>query len=810
MLLNHLKIARRNLLRNKLTAGINMLGLGIGIAACLVIWQYVQFERSYDAFFPTAERVYRVNLAWGNADLQERYATAPPPLAEVILKDIPEAEAVTRAYTWSDFTMRPDHDYTKIFRETNVYAVSEDFFKVFPYRLIEGDAATALQQPQSVVMPRSTAVRYFGEAAVANGNIVGRRIMGGKDAGTPWTITGVMPDLPENTHFQFTFLISSNSYPDDLHRNPSWTWPIMHTYVLFREKPTPEKLYNIQEKFNKIAKDYGIPQIKGEIQYFHFPLQALTDIHLTSHYLSEMAPNGNLTYVNTLTIIALFILILAGVNYINLATAHATARAKEVGVKKVMGAGKRQLVAQFLTESLLLASLATLFGFAIMKTFYFLTAQFLIDFPGQNLWSAAQIALITSGIALSVGLLAGIYPSLYIARFQPLTPIKNNLGIGVPKGNLRNALVVFQFVISIGLIATTMIVNLQVGYFQHKNLGFNKENIFIIQNDREIEEQREAFKQALKANPQVLQASFSSGIPGLQTYQVRDFRLENTMKGQGVNWYQIDEDYLPTMDMQLLAGRNFSSKIASDTFGVILNEAAIAALGIHGDPLGQTVIKNQGAEDEQKLQIIGVVKDFNFESLHHEIKPLAMQFLEGFIFKDYVSIRLAPGNLQQSVAFIEKTWSGFEPQVPITYSFLDENLDQLFKSELQLSKVLNIFTGLALFIACLGLYGLVLFVIERRRKEISIRKIIGASAADIILLLNKNFLRLTFFAFIIATPIAWYAVSRWLENFAYRIDIQWWMFAIAGIIALGIALLTVSFQAIRVAIANPVNALKNE
>lgn len=340
MLYNYFKIAWRGLLKNKITAGINILGLGIGIAACLVIWQYVLFERSYDTFFPGTERVYRINLAWGNAEKQERYATTPPPLAETILQEIPEAEAVARVYNWSDFTMRPDHDYNKIFRETNVYAVNEDFFKVFPYRLLEGNLATALNDPVSVVMPKSTAIRYFGEEAVAAGNIVGRKILGGKDAGTPWKVTAIMEDLPENTHFKFEFLISSNSYPNDLHQNQIWTWPIMHTYVRFREKLTTEQLNKVQQKLNKIAEGPAIPEMQEDVGYFRFPMQALIDIHLTSDYLREMAPNGNLTYVNTLTIIALFIMLLAGINYINLFTAHSTIRAKEVGVKKLVELNK--------------------------------------------------------------------------------------------------------------------------------------------------------------------------------------------------------------------------------------------------------------------------------------------------------------------------------------------------------------------------------------------------------------------------------------------------------------------------------------
>lgn len=810
MLQNYLKIAWRNLLKNKITAGINILGLGIGVAACLVIWQYIQFERSYDTFFPNVERIYRVNLAWGNAEQQERYATAPPPLAETILKDIPEVEAVARVYNWSDFTMRPDDDYDKVFRETNVFAANKDFFKVFPYQIIEGDAATALANPVSVVMPKSTAIRYFGEEAVASGNIVGRKILGGKDAGTSWTVTALIEDVPQNTHFQFDFLISSSSYPDDLHRNQVWTWPIMHTYILFQEELTKQGRYEAQQKLNQIAENYSIPQMEEETQYFQFPLQALTDIHLTSNYMREMAPNGNVVYVNTLAIVALFIMLLACINYVNLFTAQSVTRAREIGVKKVIGAQKKQLVFQFLTESMLLCGIATLLGVTLMKGFYWSTENLFTTLSLHNVWTNQQVFAIGIGVMLIVGLLAGIYPALYMTRFRAIHVLKDSLPTGLQSGNLRNALVVFQFIISIGLIAATIVVNLQVEYFQNKRLGFDKENVLIIQNDREIEEQRDAFKEALSANPKVKHTSFSSGIPGLQSYQVRDFRTEEATAGQGFNWFQIDEDYLETMAVELSAGRKFSSAIASDTFGIIFNEAAIQALGISGDPLGQFVIKNAGAPDAQKLQIIGVTEDFNYESLHHEVKPLAMQFLEGFVFKDYISVRLASDKLSQSVDFIQQTWSAFEPQVPMVYSFLDENLDKLFKSEQQLSKVLSVFTGLALFIACLGLYGLVLFMLERRKKEISIRKIVGASTKDILLLLNKNFLRLTIIAFVVATPIAWYAMSRWLEAFAYRIEVQWWIFAVAGAVAIFVAMLTVSIESMRMVTKNPANHLRAE
>lgn len=814
MLLNYLKIAQRNLLRNKLSTGINIFGLSIGIAACLVIWQYVQWERSYDAFFPHSQQIYRLNTHWGNGELEERFATTPPPLAEAIRQSIPEVEAVSRLYYWSDFTMRPDHDFEQIFRETKVYAADADFFKVLSCKFLAGDPSTALQKPSSVVLPRKVAIRYFGKTAVEKNRVVGRYLRGGKDAGTPWRVTALIEDLPANTHLQFEFLVSSNSYPDDLHRNQIWTWPIMHTYMRLQEGAS---LAAVNRKLEQLVQTQAMPQLlkannttETDNLFFRFPFQALTDIHLHSDYLQEMAPNGHATYVNTLYIISLFILLLACVNYINLFTARATLRAKEVGVKKAIGARSTQLLSQFLSESMVLCGIATLLGFGLMYVFQQGAENLLGQGSLPLVWTSAQMSGMGLGLTLVLGLLAGIYPALYMTRFRPLQVLKDNLGSGLQGSGLRNALVVFQFVVSIALITATLVVNEQIQLFKNQRLGFDKENVLLIQNDREIDEQRDAFKTALLQNKNIRQAAFATGVPGLQSYQTRDFSFAgSSQKGMGINWYQIDEQYLPTMGMELLEGRNFSKNIASDTFGLVLNEAAVQALGLQ-NPVGKYLVKNAGANDEQKLQIIGVVKNFHFESLHHSIKPLALQLLTDFVYKDYVAVRVAGGSLQSSVAFVEQQWKKFEPNVPITYSFLDEKLHQHFKAETQLGQVLNLFTGLALFIAAMGLYGLVLFIIERRRKEIGIRKIIGASMADLLLLINKNFVQLTLAAFLIACPITWYAMRLWLKNFAYHIELKWWVFALAGASTLLIAVLTVSYQALRAALANPVEALKTE
>jgi len=813
MLKNYLKIAFRTIWKNKTTSLINILGLSIGITACLVIWQYVDFEQSYDQFFSEADQIIRVNTLWSGPEGEERYATTAPPLAEAIEDNIPEAKAVTRLYHWSDFTMRPDDNFEKVFRETKVYITDNDFFDVFDFKFLEADEAVIQEQLGAVILPKSVAIRYFGEEAVEQRQVVGRFLKGGKDGGTPWKVAAVMEDVPENSHLDFDFLIVANNPNDDIMHFPDWSWPIMHTYVRLDDGADKARL---QPKLDEIVEKFAIPTLGESIEDFKelgygyaLPVQSLTDIHLHSDFLREMQPNGNATYINTLSIIALFIILIACINYINLFTAQSTIRAKEVGVKKVIGARKSHLMTQFLIESFVFCGISVGLALGLLEIFQRTSEYFIGRQLYHDNWSALQLVAVSGSILAGVGLIAGAYPAFYLTQFRPLQVLKNQLPLNFRKSHFRDALVVFQFVISIGLIASTIIVNQQVSFFQNKQLGYTKENVLVIQNDREIEEQRLVFKQQLEQHPGILQTSFTTGVPGLPQYQMRDFRLEGATDGQGINWYQIDEDYLPTMGMEIVAGRNFSNEIAADTFGLILNESAVQLLGLE-NPIGQYLIKNQGKDDEQRLQVIGIVKDFHLKSLHHEIRPLALQYLTDFVFKDYAAVRLAPGNVPEAIAHVEQQWKTFEPGVPITYSFLDENLDRLFRAELQLGRVFSIFTGLALFIACLGLYGLALFTIERRRKEVSIRKVIGASISDVLFLLNKNFLRLTLIAFAIATPLAWLAMQRWLQNFAYHITMPWWVFGLAGLVAVVIALVTVSLQSVRAALSNPIEALKDE
>lgn len=812
-----IKITWRSLLKNKLTFGLNLLGLAVGMAAFLTIAQYLQFELGYDKFYKNADRIFRVNTFWSIDGEEERFATAPPPLAETIREEIPEAEAVCRVFYWSDFTMRPENDFDNVYRETEVYAVDEDFFKVFDYGLLEGDPETVLSEPASIVLPRSAAVKYFGEKAVESGNIVGRRIMGGKDAGTPWTVTGLMEDQPDNAHLQFEFLVSANSYPDDLYRNQIWSWNVMHTYLKVSEEATvrPDWKSRVEERLDEIVEKYALPFMDQSVAEFQqsgdhmaYLLQPLTDIHLTSNYLREMRPNGNMTYVKVFGLIALLTILIAGINFVNLATAQATRRAREVGVKKVMGASRSLLIRQFLAESMLVSGLAAVLALLFTNTLTGLTGEmldvgFLKNFDQTNMWLTA------TGLWLVVGFLAGIYPAFYLSWFRPAEVLKGDQRAAWSDRAIRNGLVVFQFVLSIGLITASLVIKKQVDLFQEKQLGFNKERVVVIENDREIEERGPAFKEELRRHPDILQASFSNGIPGLNTYMRRDFKKEGEAVSWGIDWYQIDEDHLETLEIELQEGRNFRPGISADSTGLILNEAAVAYLNLE-DPVGQVLIKNEGQEDEERLEVIGVVKDFNLESLHYKVKPLAIQYFKGFVFKDYITIRLAAGNPQAAIGHIEKSWKAFEPGVPLRYGFLDARYDQLYKGETRLARVFALFTGLAIFIACLGLFGLITFVVARRTKEIGIRKILGASTQSILQLLTRDFLLLVGLAFLIAAPISWWAMHRWLENFAYRIELQWWMPFLAGAAAGLIALITISLRSWSAARANPVDGLRDE
>lgn len=819
MIKNHFKIAWRNLLKYRLVSTLNILGLAIGMAACLLIFQFVQYELSYDRFYEDHEEIFRLNTLWQGTESGNQYATTPPPLAQAIRDEMgDDIEGVTRIFYWSDFTMRPDDNFEKVFRETNVYAADRDFFKVLDHGLLAGDPNTALTEPASVVLPKSAAIRYFGEQAFDEGRILGRQLMGGKDAGTPWKVTGVIADQPPNSHLKFDFLISSSTYPRDLHESKVWTWNMCHTYIRVPKSilDRPEGLASIKQKLAGIVNKYALPfmdttpeQYAAAGNQMIYVMQGLGDIHLQSNFLREMRPNGSLAYVRIFILIGLFVVLIACINYINLFTAQATKRAREVGVRKVMGADKRSLIPQFLLESFLLVCISGLIAMGMVEGFKSIGIKMGLDLSFLNYFGNQWILIFGALLTLLVSLIAGFYPAFYLSHFRPIDVLKGKHSRRFGDGQIRNTLVTFQFVISIGLIASTFVVQQQVQLFQNEKLGFDKENVLVIENDREIEERGLEFREELKRHPGITQASFSSGIPGQSSYMMRDFTVEGSEHSEGISWYRIDEEQLATLKIKLLAGENFDRDKTTDKKGILLNEAAIKKLGLTG-PLGKYIIKNRGEEDEERLRIIGVLENFHFESLHHQVRPIALQFFQDFVFKDYVSIRLAAGNPASAIAHVEATWKAFEPDVPLRYSFLDSDYDALYKSEIQLGQMFGLFTGLAIFIACLGLFGLVTFNTEQRTKEIGIRKVLGATAGNIMMMISKDFLRLVLLAMIIAVPLVWYLMNQWLNNFAFRIELQWWMFLAAGASAMIIALATISIQSIKAAMNNPVESLRTE
>ncbi|MEM8907560.1 MAG: FtsX-like permease family protein, partial [Bacteroidota bacterium] len=685
---------------------------------------------------------------------------------------------------------------------------------VFEHGLLEGNPATLLTEPSSIVLPKSAAIKYFGQAAYDQKQIIGRNILGGKDGGTPWKVTGIMADQPDHSHLDFEFLISSSSYPDDLHRSNNWSWPFMHTYL--RTHPQQNDPQLLAQKLKGIVKQYALPFLGNEATDFEeekvflsYVPQRLTDIHLTSNYLREMHPNGNKTYVQIFVLTAFFILLIASVNYINLFIAQSTKRAKEIGIKKVIGATRKQLIQQFLAESFLAVGIATLLSLMMIELFRTSSSFFFSDAFSVNFINYTELLLAALVLMVVVGFVAGSYPAFHLTQFSSSAALKGKLRMGLRHSGVRNSLIVFQFVISIGLMVCTTIVNQQVHFFQSKGLGFQKENVLIIENDREIEGQAQVFKQALLEHSQIKRVSFSNGLPSLAAYKMREFNQEGSTIKKGINWYQMDGDHLATLNIDLVAGRTFQTESPVDSFSILINEATAKLLSLE-DPIGKYLIKNQGADDEERLRIIGVIKDFHFESLHHAVKPLAIQFFKGFVFKDYISVRLTGQDLPNTIAHIEKTWKQFEPGVPLRYHFLEKSYDALFKSEQRLASVFNLFSGLAIIIACLGLFGLAAFITEQRTREIGIRKVLGASIYQIVTLLSQDFLKLVLIAALIASPIAWYLMNEWLQNFHYRVNILWWIFLVATVMALLIAALTVSLQSFKAALANPTDVLRSE
>jgi len=804
---NYFTIAWRTLLKNKGYSAINIIGLAVGLSACLLIGLYVQHELSYDRFHKKASRIFRVDMELKFGDNRLELATANPLLGETAKDEIQEVEQSTRLRWYGSFLVKKGNENI---REGNVGWADSTLFDVFTLPLIAGNPKTALNEPNSIVITESVARKYFDRTDVLGETLTINNTESRK-------ITGVIEDLPSNMHFQFTSFVplveDENALEATWAGSQNW-----NTYLLLKENANVGEVVPL---VNNMIGRHMEPELKSivgktldefvsEGNYFKASLTPLPDIHLQPDRIGELYGSGNIQYVYIFSAIAGCILLIAIINFMNLATARSAKRAREVGMRKVMGSMKSALVGQFITESLLTCAAAMLFAIMMAVAIF----PFFNELTGKDLdagiLATPPIVAALIVLTLVVGVLSGFYPGFYLSAFQPVKVLKGTYS-GGKRSVFRSVLVVFQFAASVLLIAATLIVYRQLQYIQHKDVGYHREQMLIVNNTDKLKNRRDAFKTSLLQIPGVQRVTVTGFLPVNYYRNNNSFFTSRAMDIKdmiSVQKWTIDEDYLETMGMELLEGRNFSKDIASDTASLILNESAAKFLGSR-DILEKRPyrLEDENTNRLKEFRVIGIVKDFNFSSLRQPVKPLVFTFGSD---DGCLTARLGPSDFMGTLAAIEDTWKTIVPDLPFEYSFMDADFDQLYKGEKQSGKLITYFASLSILISCLGLFGLATFMAEQRTKEIGIRKVMGASVPGITALLSKDFLKLVLIAVALAIPAAWYFTDQWLQAFAYHIPLEWWVFAVASVMALIIALMTVSVQAIKAAVQNPVNSLRSE
>lgn len=806
MLFNYLKIAWRNLRQHKVFSAINILGLAIGMATCLLISLFVLDELSYDRYNDKVDRIYRFNTDLKVGATEQKLAVTPDPFGPTFAHDFPQVEKQVRFRNYGGYLVKKG---TESLKEENVIFVDSTLFDVFTLPMLVGNPKTALREPNTVVITESTARKYFGTTDVLGKTLTFNRTEQDK-------ITGVIRDIPHNSHFQFDFFRSMLS--TDEGKQGNWLSFNFNTYILLKEGtrlPDLEaRLREFTEKYASSAlQKWAKVDLKGFEKtggYIRYSLMPLTDIHLHSERISELAPNSDMRYVYIFGALALFILLIACVNFMNLSTAQSAGRAKEVGMRKVMGSLQRHLVGQFLTESTLtsLLSLLVALGLAVVLLPYFNS----LANKEISVFSVNQPLLLPALLifAVGVGLLAGSYPAFFLAAFRPISVLKGNLRSGAKSGRLRSVLVIFQFTASLVIIVGTIVIYSQLTYIRSRKVGFDKEQVLLIKDASALGNQVATFKNEVLQLPGVVNGTVTGFFPvddwGQNSEAFFPEGTKEAEKALSMEVWNVDPDYLSTLGMKLARGRNFSKQFLTDSSAVIINQAAAKLLD-YGNPLNRTIQQTRAENKVDVYNIIGVVQDFNFESLRQQVGPLILRMRKS---EQGIGFKLATRDVPSLVAAIEAKWKTMASGQPFTYSFLDESFDRMYRTEQRIGQIFVSFAALAILIACLGLFGLAAFTAERRTKEIGVRKVLGATVGNIIALLSSDFLKLIGIAILIASPLAWYATNQWLQNFAYRIDVAWWMFALAGLLTVGIALLTVSFQSIKAALVNPVKSLRSE
>ena len=807
MLGNYLKIAARNFKKQKIYALINVAGLAVGIACSMLIALFVRSELSYDRFHENVDRIYRVVMRIHVGTNQFEIALCPSPLSEALTETFPEIVHSARLFTRQS---RSSNTYVRYedrqFKEEGFIWADPAIFKIFTIPIVSGDPESVLKEKNTVVLTPTMAMKYFG-----NNDPVGKMIT--LEDGSLYKITGIVEEMPANSNIHYDFIASFQSLSKS--RDPDWYDTAVHTYILLRDGFPADQL---DDKFPEFSRKYYEPIVQKTMgvsydaflesgNLFGFFLQPIKDIHLNPGIQNEFEPTGSKQTVVIFSAISFIILIVACINFINLATARSAKRANEVGVRKVLGSNRKQLIWQFLTESIFLSAFSVVLGIGIVS----LVLPLFNNLVGKSLdlaflldWTFFPWII---AVMFIIGLVAGIYPAFLLASFQPVAVLKGKMSTRTGGRQFRNILVVVQFTASIVLFIGTFAVYSQLKYIRDKDLGFDKEHVVVIQSAEKLGPNQEAFKNDLKQNTDILAATFTDCLPQF-LLEVKMFQKEGAVDKKNHTFITItsDYDFIAVYRPKLAEGRFFSRKQSTDDYAALVNQAALRVLDI-GMPL-ETRLLRMGYRDKP-YHIIGVLEDFHMEPLHNQIQPMAVLLLQNK-FGVLLSIRIRAGRVREALGFIESRWRRFVPDQPAEYVFYDDNFDLSYETEIRASHVISTFAVLAIFIASLGLFGIASFTTEQRTKEIGIRKVMGASVAVVISLLSTDSVKWVVLANIIAWPVAYFAMDKWLQNFAYRIHMQFWMFIASAVFALVIAIITVGYQTIKAARANPVDALRYE
>ncbi len=810
MWLSYIKVAFRSLIKQRLYAFINIAGLAIGVTTCILILMYVRYERSYDQFHPYAQQIQRLNLAGKLGDNSFRMTNSTAPAGQAMLEEFPEVINYVRIRNTGFPVLRYED---KVFSEEGWWQADSTIFEVFNIPMVLGDPKTALTQPFNVVITEKMARKYFGDE-----DPLGKVL--NSDNRTDFTVSGVVKEMPPNSHWHFDFLGAMATYGDS--RSTMWLNNNFQTYLLLQEGADPAEL---EAKFpDLIQKNVGpelerfmgitMDQLIERGDAYELFLTPLLDIHLNSELQGEIEPNGDGRTVKIFAFIAIFILLLACINYMNLSTARSMSRAREIGIRKTLGSKRGQIIVQFLAESIFVTLIA--FSLALLLVKVSLPwfsgiidtplALHLSDIPWVYLW------------VIPVGLIAGSYPAFLLSSFNPLRVLKGNPSAGKGGNWLRNGLVIFQFSVSITLLIGTMIIKDQLNYMQTKDLGLNPDNLLVINKTDDIGRTIQGFKAALRDDSGIKLVSNSTSVPGNpdgMNANATGMMVNDEEVVRLLGSFFVDYDFAGVYELEMAEGRFFSRNWGTDTLAVVINEAAVKAYGIK-DPVGKELLTFQRGPDRVPVKIIGVVKDYHYDAPQIEIRPLAMYLLSDQFSRTrpnwgkFVSVKIDPTQINGSLDHIEQSWKQFAGEQALEYDHFDESLAELFRSERQAANIIMLFAALAIFIACLGLLGLAAYTAERRTKEIGIRKVLGASITNILVMLSRDTLKMVLVSILIAVPISYYAMQEWLANFAYRIDIDVFIFMGASVLAIMIAIITVALQSFQAAVANPVKSLRYE